>query len=557
MNNWTNVFLTFPSFFFLFHPPIQSHSNRPYYHQVQTQVSHHKHSPLKSHANSYHGIHQNQTRYSGHNNGNNKLHNQQHQNQSSSHGTGNNSNTSKLPHGLTVQELKEMTRARLAAEAAEGKDQEKDIRLVTSTSSDTSASAPIDLRPQLHYNQLQQSYSHEMGGNSGVITGPGPAFNRQRILSADSFGSVERQRLGSVESFGSTRSAYAASGYHQTLLRQTLSHDALEQPSVGSFSYDAQDNESYVSAIGSESFFGSEAHTVTSNNQNVNNNICNSNATPKHSGSSSSIYTLPYSSNSQLSPMSHANRKVTHNIHHDGWNADMPIPRTSSPSPASIPKIPHSTGSRFGGGGATENNQRGSSFFTSLPIGKFERAISAGGVVPNSVAESVLGPSSEENNARGKSNIFQNYNPQNNLVSPQPTTNDRNSGRSMPFSFPWSFSKQKQSEDNSGDLNISQLQNEWNSTYLDVDAKDKVDDFPLSTFTSKASSTSSSNYVGPDLSPSNGMFVSSFQTVPEEQVIHNLASLDVNVPESFHDDNLQELSVPKFGNKLRRKKSQN
>lgn len=516
---------------------IQNYENHQYSHQVQAQASHQSHSPLKSHTSNYPGM---QMKYSGHNHSQNiKSHNSQYQNKTSAPGAGPSSNTSKLPHGLTVQELKEMTRARLAAEAAEGKDQEKDIRLVASTSSDTSVSASGV--PHLAYNQVQPTFQHEMTGNS--------VFNRQRILSADSFGSVERQRLGSVESFGSAPPAYAASGYHphQNFLRKTISHDAPEQPSVGSFSYDAQDTESYVSAIGSESFFGSETHvgstvgTVTSNTQNMNSNTNNPNTiTPKYSGNSSSIYTFPFPSNSQLSPMSHANRKVTNNIHHDGWTNDISVARASSPVSLSIPNISHSAGGSFGSGSAAvaESNQGGSSFFASLPIGKFERSISAGGVVPNSVAESVLGPSSEENNLGKESSMFQN--------------NDR----SMPFSFPWSVSKHRQSEDNSGDLNISQLQNEWESSYLNVGGKDEVDDFPLSTFKSKASSAiTGSNYVGPDLSPDNHVFASPFQPVPEEQVIHNLASLDVNVPECFNDDNIQELSIPKIGNKLRRKKS--
>lgn len=531
---------------------IQNYENLQYSQQLQAQASHQSHSPLKPHTNNYPGV---QMKYSGNNqNQNNKSHNPQYQNQTP--GAGPTSNTSKLPHGLTVQELKEMTRARLAAEAAEGKDQEKDIRLVASTSSDTSVSASGV--PHLAYNKVQPTFQHEMTGNS--------VFNRQRILSADSFGSVERQRLGSVESFGSAPSAYAASGYHphQNFLRKTISQDAPEQPSVSSFSYDAQDTESYVSAIGSESFFGSETHvgstvgTVTSNAQNMNSNTNNPNAiTPKYSGNSSSIYTLPFTSNSQLSPMSHANKKVTNNIHRDGWTSDISVARASSPVSSSIPNISHSAGGSFGSGGGavTESNQGGSSFFASLPIGKFERSISAGGVVPNSVAESVLGPSFEENNLGDDSNMFQNYNPPNNLVSPQ-IRNVRNNDRSMPFSFPWSVSKHRQSEDNSGDLNISQLQNEWESRYLNVGGKDEVDDFPLSTFKSKASSAiTGSNYVGSDLSPDNRVFASPFQPVPEEQVIHNLASLDVNVPERFHDDNIQELSIPKIGNKFRRKKS--
>jgi len=421
------------------------------------------------------------------------------------------SNSSKLPHGLTVQELKEMTRARLAAEAAES----------TESTLPPTESTDNDLSSQVHNPPRQRVYSQE--SRSSQIN------NRPRIFSADSFGSIERQRLGSVESFGSAASAvFNNPGYQRNILAQpSLSNEQLEQPSVSSFSYDAMDNESLTSGLGSESFFGSE--TVGSR-------------TTKYSANSLG-YNLPYSGFNKGSPSSHGT-KVTANTRNDGWNG--PFARSTSPS--SVPTVAQSCSSF----GASDNDS--SSLFPKLPIGgRLERLVSAGAVVPNSVAESVLG-SSEEGGRKEATESFHDYGAQSNLVSPV-----SNQGKSIgsneavtPYTFLWSTSRESANDTGSGNLAISGLQSEWNSL-LHIEGRNdsSPDNFPL-TFQSKGNSIIGSNEC---TSPENHYYSSPFQPVPEERVIQNLMSRDVNVPENFLDDHSQDLTVPKLGSRIRRKKS--
>ena len=404
--------------------------------------------------------------------------------------------SSKLPHGLTVQELKEMTRARLAAEAAEMRETVKSGDSVDSRS---------------HVNGINQSrqvgYLH--------LDSRSDDMNRQRILSLDSFGSAERQRLGSVESFTSTPSA-AFGGYPQGLLSPSLSNDYQEQPPLSSFSYDAMDNESYASGLGSESFFGSETQ-------------CSK--TTKYSAGSS-VYKLPFSAN-KASPSSYASTKVTTNVRNDGWNDTF----TRSTSPSTLPTVSHSVNS-FGAGG----NEPSTSFFSSIPAaGNAERLVSAGAVVPNSVAESVLG-TSDDNVDDADRDLFHNHNPSINLSSEM----DQLSNDDPPsYNSPWSTSRKVDANYKSGDLEVSQLQTKWNS-FLNVNASS--DDFPLSTLTSKATRS----FGDAESSLENQHYSSPFQTVPEERVIQGLVSRDGNVPESFLDDHAQDLDVPKLSNRIRR-----
>lgn len=392
-----------------------------------------------------------------------------------------------------------MTRARLAAEGDE-----------TIKPTD---SLENDLRTHIRPNEQPR---HSNGGGGGYPQDPN-VMDRQRILSSDSFCSSERQRLGSAESFGSVRSAFTNSGYqHRNLLTSSLSNDLPEQ-SVSSFSYDAQDNESLTSGLGSESFFGSET--------------INSKAATKYS-TNSTLPKNPFSSN-KSSPSSHGT-KVTTNARNDCWND--PLFRTSSPS--SIPTIAHSSSSF----GASDNEN--SSFFGSMPIvGKLERMVSAGAVVPNSVAESVLGPSGGTNGL--DDDVFNDFKGSMNLVSP------KTEKLSSPYNFPWSNSKTESTIERGEDLTVSRLNTEWNSL-LHVDGKDSPDDFPLSTFTSKGTAK---HHDEPDISPENHYYSSPFQPVPEERVIQNLVSRDVNLPESFTDDNPSPLFVPKLRSKMNKDES--
>ncbi len=424
------------------------------------------------------------------------------------------SNSSKLPHGLTVQELKQMTRARLAAEAAESTDNPITPAVSTET----------DLSTQVHMNNQPRQRVYSQDSHSGQMNN-----NRQRIVSTDSFGSSQRQRLGSVESFGSSASAaaFTNSGYHQrTYLTPSMSNDQFEQPSVSSFSYDAVDNESLTSALGSESFFGSE--TVGSR-------------TTKYSAGSS-VYKLPYSSTSKGSPCSHGT-KVTTNVRNDGWNGHFNRPS----SPSSVPTVAQSCSS-FG----ASDNENASSFFTLPAMGrKLERLVSAGAVVPNSVAESVLGPSEENvTNIHGTGDAFHDYVAPANSMSP-----NSNGGKSVeeatPYTFPWSTNEKQEVP---GNLDLAGLQSELNSLlHLDGRNDNGPDDFLL-TFHSRGNAVVGSN---DPTSPENHYYSSPFQAVPEERVIQNLMSRDVNVPESFLDDHAQDLAVPKLGSRMRRKKSRN
>lgn len=399
-----------------------------------------------------------------------------------------------------------MTRARLAAEAAE-------VGETVKSSDSVDAENASQSQTYSSSNQVRaRLYSHESRDNS---------IGRPMICATDSFGSnVERQRLGSVESFGSARSAYTGSGYHG---RGILTPSLLqEQPPLTSFSYDAMDNESYASAMGTESIFGSETH---------------SSKTTKYS-TNSSVYRIPYSSE-KSSPASH-NTKITSNNGRQRLWSD-PFVRSSSP----VPTIANSTTTSFG---HSENGT--ASFFTSTtPLGKLERMISSGGVVPNAVAESVLG-TSDDNLGNHLSGFYGGLdNSPSALVSPEskkPCTD-----HAVPYTSPWSNPTERYSDEGEVDSGIAKLQSEWNA-YLNIEVKDTADDFPSSTFISKSKDSQS------NLSRTNQTFFSStFQTVPEEKVVQNLMSRDVNVPERFIDEPDEEVTAPKISNMMRRKKSRN
>jgi len=390
---------------------------------------------------------------------------------------GTSTSTGKLPHGLTVQELKEMTRARLAAEAAES----RELDINSSHSFDT------DTQSHTHsYSSMQKGYydygtdqfnrnrvfsTGSAGSSSRQRLGSAGSSSRQRLGSADSF---SRQRLGSADSFGSAPSTFASAGYqhHRSLLTPSISNEAND----GSYSYDAQDTESYATQHGSEPLYGVESHESK---------------TSQYSGHSSSRSKTPFSSDKVL-PASYGTDAAANVHNNDYWKNELPI---GNSSPLSIPTIAHSSSSF----GASDNE--GSSLFHA-PV--FERRVSAGSVVPNSVAESVLDSYSDKNLNDG--------------------SNRKEKSSSFPFSW-FTTNKQKSEEDNGDDLNISQLQSEWNE-YLNIDVNGK-DDFPLSTFTSK---TSQSRYVR---SESNPLYSSPFQTVPEERVIQTESFLD--------DDNVQNV----------------
>ena len=413
----------------------------------------------------------------------------------STHSVGSGSASSKLPHGLTVQELKQMTRARLAQEAAHGKE----------------ADAEYTTQPQSYPNNHQRArlHSHESRDNS---------VGRHPIASTDSFGSYsERQRLNSAESFGSVRSAsaFTGAGYHgKGLLSPSLSS---EQPPLTSFSYDNMDNESYTSAMGSESILGLE--TVGSKSTKYSN--------------VSSVYRIPYSSD-KLTPSSQMKNVTASNERDNLWSD--PFPRNHSP----VPTIANSTTS-FG-----QSEHETSSFFTTTPLGKMERMISAGAVVPNSVAESVLG-NSDDGLGKYLSELDIGMN-QISSVFVSPEVKRSSNDHEMTYRSPWAnCSQERYNEDEVVvDHNIAKLQSDLN-TVLNFDKKSGADDFPSSTFTSKGNSIQSSGSQA--IHSENSPYSSPFQTVPEERV--------VNVTESFHDEPDENLTIPRIGGMMRRKKSRN
>jgi hypothetical protein len=411
-----------------------------------------------------------------------------------------------------------MTKARLAAEASENRDSEAVF--------------------QNKQSQKQQAhaYKHMQSPTNS------DHFNRQRIFSAESFGSHERQRIGSVDSFGSAQHSYANSSYLRSRLGTSTSIDGLEQPSVDSYSYDAQDNESYATPHGSDSFFGTETqrHKMS---------------TSQYPSNSSSGYKNTYSSEqvSLSSPLSYSHHSTgkaeavvnvnRYNTGSDYWKNDVSV-RPSSPS--SIPTVARSSSSF----GASTDNEA----YPYLTVPKFERAISAGAVVSNSVAESVLGPSNEYDDKR---DVFYDYKPSAILTSP--LNKSSSNELASPYTFPWLTTTTGDEYDdndnnNNGDLNITQLQSEWDK-YLNIDADDDKDDFPLSTFASKAST---SRYVRPESNnhhPGNHVYSSPFQPVPEEHAFHNSntsLSFDRNYAESFLDDDSNDQLQ---GSMFRRKKS--
>ncbi len=403
-----------------------------------------------------------------------------------------------------------MTKARLAAEAGESRDSEA-VSQITHSQGYT-------------YKHMQSPTNSDQ-------------FSRQRIFSAESFGSQERQRIGSVDSFGSAQHSYAI----RSRLGTSTSIEGLEQPSVDSYSYDALDNESYATPHGSDSFFGTETQRQKT-------------STSHYPSNSSSVHKNPYSSEQVTvpSPLSYSHHSVAqagapanvnnYNTGSDYWKNDISV-RPSSPS--SIPTVAHSSSSF----GASTDNEA----YPYLTFPKFERAISAGAVVSNSVAESVLGPSDEYDE---KPDGFYDYKPSANFTSPlnQSSSNEFAS----PYTFPWLTNDDNYDDNdknnNNGNLNINLLQSEWNK-YLKIDADDDKDDFPLSTFTSKEST---SRYVRPETNnnhPGNHVYSSPFQPVPEERVFHNSntsLSFDRNVNESFLDDDSNDQYQ---GRLFRRKKS--
>lgn len=407
--------------------------------------------------------------------------------------------SSKLPHGLTVQELKEMTRARLAAEAAEARE--------TVKSSDSVEADSISHAPTYDNHSRTRLYSHESRDSS---------FGRHPIVSTDSFGSnvPERQRLGSVESFSSTLSVHNASGYNgMGLLTPSLSHD--QQP-VSSFSYDAMDNESYASAMGTEAIFGDTQISKTN----------------KHTANS--LYRMPYSSEKSAPALN--NNHVAPKCGRTLWSD--PFARACSP----VPTIGNSTTSF---GHSEQENE--SLFATPTALGKMERLTSAGAAVPNSVAESVLLGTSDDNFGQHNSEMYRDSRRSPSaFVSPEVKrpTNDN----LISYTSPWSNPAERYNDNGEVDEGIAKLQSEWN-TFLNFESNSASDDFPLSTFTSKASDQSRLNQLENYSSP--------FQTVPEERVIQNLASRDVNVPESFIDEPNEESTISKIGIMMRRKKSRN
>lgn len=132
----------------------------------------------------------------------------------------------KLPtHGLTVQELKEMTRARLASEATE--------------ESGSVNTTPVADDASLYELSRQRVYSHE-----------GSASVRQRIDSSESWRSAPAPNMGR-STFTKARS------------NSRLNVHQRQQPGLSSFySADAADNVSVMSGYGGDSYMGSDASGI-------------------------------------------------------------------------------------------------------------------------------------------------------------------------------------------------------------------------------------------------------------------------------------------------------
>lgn len=463
------------------------------------------------------------------------------------------SNTNKLPHGLTVQELKEMTKARLAAEASE---QSESV-----TSFDVSE------------------------GGGGDTFASGTAHNnhpRQRIYSHDSKNDIhrERQRLDSADSFGSGSAAFQQSSKYQQRGRLSApqSRHMMAQPQdhhapLSSFSYsnDAMDNasvNSLTSALGSESYFGSDTsgfYTATTANtrdlsrtrsyaieENMSEEFERDYKTKSVSFES---YTLSPTSLSHLfenrplypndkapattpvknksvsmfgfandeSPASRASastRIISNAANENVQWTDHGRGRPSSPR--AVPTIDHNTDKKL-----------------NLMPTKLTREISRNGELPNSVAESVLGsspPSSSEN-----ADVFHDYKSSMGLVCTDSTAVE---SEVKSYILPWSDRVEvKNNQHRSPVDRVSELNTNWNAL-LNIDCDDSApDNFPLSTFSSKTNTT-----------PRGSLFSPLFNSVPEEASagLPNLSSRDVNVPEHFHDDVAGEVPNLKAAN---RKKS--
>ena len=157
-------------------------------------------------------------------------------------------NVSKLPqslsHGLTVQELKEMTKARLATEA---------------TDETASASASISATAT---GSEDHQYPHPNPNNNNNNNSNNPNSDpRQRVYSYEG----TRQRFDSADSFRSapSTSAQSSSNFRNPFAKSRSSTRLHQHAAISTFgSMDGGDNASvtsYASGIGTESFVGSEA----------------------------------------------------------------------------------------------------------------------------------------------------------------------------------------------------------------------------------------------------------------------------------------------------------
>lgn len=137
--------------------------------------------------------------------------------ESSQNNVRNSNRQSKLPHGLTVQELKEMTKARLAAEASDPKEQDGRQR-----------SQFLPMQPS-GFNPGQSPNRGSVGISSPHAMTP-DGFNRENRLSRGQHPSFPftRQRINSVESTASAPPVIYQPTTPNTLLRSNSSHLMLE-----------------------------------------------------------------------------------------------------------------------------------------------------------------------------------------------------------------------------------------------------------------------------------------------------------------------------------------
>lgn len=412
----------------------------------------------------------------------------------------------KLSHGLTVQELKEMTRARLASEVTD----------------ETGSMSPTGPNDDEQHNR-QRVYSHEAVRTDAA---------RSRIDSSDSFRSAPaayapssfRQRLYSEQSYNNpVVKSRSSSRLNNTGISSFYSQDAGDSGSVNSF----------ASGYGGDSHFGSDASGIYTTATSSSRDLGRSVSFPVGENVEESDQYSPFMASASFETGS---RRLAANC--------LPSPALSNlledrPFSPEIGNSFSGEGQRFDFAGfpaspavhrgafsdevfsvATPSTSQSYGFsdshFTNdnapapapVPVltGNFDRPGSRGAELPKSVAESVLGSSGGL-----LSEFFQD-----DSYKPSPLrAGIRN---------PWN---------ESNDLGVSKLETDLKNLIFSEsnNAAALVDDFPFSSFHSNSSVTSEPNW-----SPVAG-----------RQPRTSRDKSKIAIPEDFHDDGIDFASSPLAG----------